>query len=118
MRERRACATLQRQAPVLASWLDARADNVAFIVLGDFNRRLTQPDNALWLDWDDGAPENADLTDADPGVAPTCDPRFRDFIDHFVLDRRAAARTSGFHEFAYAGDYLSDHCPIAIEVAS
>jgi hypothetical protein len=38
-----ACETLLAQVPVLEGWIDAAADgSMPFIVLGDFNRRLTQ----------------------------------------------------------------------------
>lgn len=112
-----ACATLQRQVPVVEAWIDARAvEGLRFAVLGDFNRRLAKPGDPIWADWDDGAPANADLMLAQGGQGPRCDPRYKDFIDHVVLDRRAAADLVGFEELTYdgGGERPSDHCPIAI----
>lgn len=114
-----ACATLQRQVPVVEAWIDARAnEGLRFAVLGDFNRRLAKPGDPIWADWDDGVPANADLTLAEGAQGPRCDPRFKDFIDHVLLDRRAAADLVGFEELAYdaSGERPSDHCPIAVRL--
>jgi len=110
-----ACAVFQRQVPVLEAWIDARAsEGLRFAVLGDFNRRLGQAGDRVWTELDDAEPANADLSLAAGGQGPRCDPRFRDFIDHIVLDRRAGADLFGFTELTYAADTdrPSDHCPI------
>lgn len=42
---------------------------------------------------------------------PRCDARFSEFIDHVVLDARAARDLAGFEEVTFTGgDRLSD-CP-------
>ena len=114
-----ACATLQRQVPIVETWIDARAaEGLRFAVLGDFNRRLAKPGDPIWAEWDDSAPANADLALGEGGQGPRCDPRYKDFIDHVVLDRRAAAGLVGFEELTYdeGGERPSDHCPIAIRL--
>jgi len=114
-----ACATLQRQVPVVEAWIDARAtEDLRFAVLGDFNRRLARAGDPIWAEWDDGAPANADLTLAEGDQDPRCDPRYKDFIDHVVLDRRAAAGLVAFEELTYDGanERPSDHCPIAVRL--
>jgi endonuclease/exonuclease/phosphatase family metal-dependent hydrolase len=110
-----ACPTLQQQIPVLEKWIDARAaEPVRFAVLGDFNRRLARKDDVLWADLDDGQPANADLSLAESVATPKCDPRFKEFIDHIVLDARATRDLAGFEEQAYApaDGHPSDHCPV------
>ena len=108
-----ACALLFRQVPVVEQWIDARAaEGLRFVVLGDFNRRLAVPGDPVWAEWDDATPPDADLSLAAGGRGAHCDPRYPDFIDHMVLDRRAAADLAGFDEVTYAGAALSDHCPI------
>jgi endonuclease/exonuclease/phosphatase family metal-dependent hydrolase len=110
-----ACQTLREQIPILERWIDARAaEPVRFVVLGDFNRRLARRDDALWAELDDGQPANADLTLAEGVARPRCDPRFREFIDHIVLDARASRDLVGFQEQTYdANDGRpSDHCPV------
>ncbi|HEY4555962.1 MAG TPA: endonuclease/exonuclease/phosphatase family protein [Lysobacter sp.] len=111
-----ACAVLFRQVPVLEDWIDRRAaEGLRFAVLGDFNRRLALPGDTVWADWDDGVPANADLALAAGDRPAQCNPRYRDFIDHIVLDRRAAADLAGFEETTYTAgaEPLSDHCPIS-----
>ncbi|TCZ78986.1 endonuclease/exonuclease/phosphatase family protein [Lysobacter sp. N42] len=109
-----ACPVLFRQVPVLEQWIDRRAaEGMRFAVLGDFNRRLALPGDAVWAEWDDASPANADLSLAAGDRTAQCNPRYRDFIDHIVLDRRAAADLAGFDEATYAGEALSDHCAIS-----
>ncbi len=109
-----ACAVLMQQVPVMERWIDARAgEGVRFAVLGDFNRRLAMASDAVWSNWDDGAPTNADLALASGDQSARCNPRYRDFIDFIVLDRRATADLRAFEETVYAGDALSDHCAIS-----
>ena len=108
-----ACTTFFQQVPVLERWIDARAaEPLRFAVLGDFNRRLALPHDAAWAEWDDGNPANADLADAAGGQPARCNPRYRDFIDHIVLDRRATPALLQFQEATYSGAPLSDHCAI------
>lgn len=117
--EAKACPILLDQIPALEDWIDAAARGPdRFVVLGDWNRRLALPGDAVWQDIDDAEPANADLHLADEGKAPGCDPRYDSFIDHIVLDKRAAADLSGFSETLYASGekHYSDHCPVEITV--
>lgn len=119
--EAKACPVLLEQWPALETWIDtAAAGSERFAILGDWNRRLGVPGDPLWQDIDDGDPANADLRLADEGVGPKCDPRYDSFIDHIVLDKRAAADTIGFAETLYApGEkHFSDHCPVAVTIAN
>ena len=74
----------------------------------DFLTQALRPRTASLFDW----PEL--LADAlASGERPArCDPRYRDFIDFIVLDRRASQRLAAFEEHAYATGALSDHCAI------
>ena len=104
-----------QQVPVMEAWIDRRAaEDVRFAVLGDFNRRLAQAGDTVWADWDDAQPADADLSLAAGATAARCNPRYSDFIDHIVLDRRAAADQLGFEERTYGGEALSDHCAITV----
>ena len=112
-----ACAVLFRQVPVVERWIDARAaEGVRFAVTGDFNRRLALPHDSVWAEWDDGDPPNADLVLASGDQSAACNPRYRNFIDFIVLDRRAAADLRGFEERTFEAGGLSDHCAIAATV--
>lgn len=108
------CAVLMGQAPIVEAWMEARAEaGEAFLVLGDFNRRLARPSDVIWADWDDGAP---DLRLASEGRGPRCDPRYSEFIDHIVFNAADGPRITNFREWTYAGARLSDHCPISIDL--
>ena len=113
------CAILERQTVVLERWIDRAARlPYRFIVIGDWNRHLALPGDAVWSELDDGSPPNADLTLAGAGQMSQCDPRFTSFIDHFALDRRAAESLVSFQEITFpAGRRLSDHCPIVMRIA-
>ena len=55
------------------------------------------------------------------GEPARCQERYPDFIDHIVLDPRAASRfvAGSFEQFDYGvseAEHPSDHCPIAIRV--
>lgn len=116
---REACPTLFRQVPVLEQWIDARArEGVRFAVLGDFNRRLALAGDSVWAEWDDASPPDADLALASGSRGARCNPRYSDFIDFIVLDRRAAAGVQGFEEKTYEGEALSDHCAIAAVIGA
>ena len=109
-----ACPVLFRQVPQLEAWIDRRAaEALPFAVLGDFNRRLAMPGDAVWADWDDASPANADLLLTSAGRPARCNPRYADFIDHIVLDRRATAGFIAFDEQTYDAQPLSDHCAIS-----
>lgn len=114
-----ACESFLPQVPVLERWIDTAASGpTRFIVLGDWNRRLAGPNDPVWAEIDDGDPANADLTLADQGIRPKCDPRYQDFIDHIVLDRRATQDFTSFGETPYATPiHYSDHCPITVQLA-
>lgn len=115
--EAKACPVLLDQIPRLEAWIDAAASGPSpFVVLGDWNRRLATVGDRVWTEIDDGDPANADLRLADAGTPPRCDPRYGEFIDHIVLDRRAGAMVTGFTETTYpAGtEHHSDHCPVSV----
>lgn len=108
-----ACPVFFSQLPILEGWIDARADErVRFAVVGDFNRRFVKAGDVAWLDLDDSSPANADLALASGSRSATCDPRYSDFIDYVVLDKRATGDLRGFDEIRYPGERLSDHCPV------
>jgi endonuclease/exonuclease/phosphatase family metal-dependent hydrolase len=123
-----ACETLLAQVPVLEGWIDTAAQGpTPFIVLGDFNRRFTQPNDRVWAELDDGQPANADLTAVTQDMPISCRVNtFTEFIDHIVVERRVVPwvdRTS-FRHMTYrradkaVWDQISDHCPVLVELWS
>ena len=115
-----ACPVLFQQVPVLERWIDERAaEGIRFAVLGDFNRRLGMSNDAVWADWDDASPANADLAFASGDQSARCNPRYRDFIDFIVLDRRATVDLvpGSFGEKTFEGEGLSDHCAVSARLS-
>lgn len=113
-----ACSTLFAQMPVIEAWIDARASGREdFIVLGDFNRRLATPSDAVWADLDDAEPLASDLFLASGDIGATCDPRYPAFIDHIVAPERSRGAIVDFREWVFEGPRLSDHCPISVTFA-
>lgn len=113
-----ACTVLFEQVPIMERWIDDRAtEGVRFAVLGDFNRRLGMPDDRVWAEWDDASPTNADLAFASGDQSARCNPRYRDFIDFIVLDRRANRSLGEFEEKVFEGESLSDHCAVSARLS-
>jgi endonuclease/exonuclease/phosphatase family metal-dependent hydrolase len=120
------CNTLLAQVPKLEEWIDATAkDPNPFIVLGDFNRRLTIPGDLVWTNLDDGQPANANLLAVTDNMPVSCrDNSFTSFIDHIVTDLRATAFVdrSSFRQVTFrqadqaVWDLISDHCPVVVEL--
>jgi endonuclease/exonuclease/phosphatase family metal-dependent hydrolase len=121
-----ACTTLMQQLPKLEEWIDATAvATTPFVVLGDFNRRLTVPGDSFWTAIDDSQPVNADLTAITQDMPISCrDNEFTEFIDHIVFDKRATAfvdRSTFRHVTFRQADkpvwgHLSDHCPVVVDL--
>ena len=117
-----ACPVLFEQVPVLHRWITQREqDRNAFIVLGDFNRRLDVAGDSVWKDLNANLPGQTTLVDAGAGVAANCQKRYPDFIDHIVLGGTSVARMQpgSFAEFDYGvpeAQHPSDHCPISVLV--
>jgi 5'-nucleotidase (lipoprotein e(P4) family) len=135
--EGRNCALLTRQIAPLEAWIDqeARAGR-RFGVLGDFNRRFTlekgpaqdaqgRPVN-FYAGINDGDPPAARLTNVtarEKFLPCTRDSEYREYIDTILLGRdlaRTMLRKSFvrvvFNEDDAKTHWLSDHCPVGIEL--
>lgn len=116
------CPVLFGQAPVLEGWIDNRARaGEAFAVLGDWNRRIASRNDAFYAEINDGDPAAAALVQAAGGRPAGCKTRYREFIDHIVAGREAAARIEpdSFEEYTYDApedDHPSDHCPVSVRI--
>lgn len=118
------CPVLFEQLPVLERWTEARArDGQAFVVLGDWNRRLASRNDAFLSDLNDGEPQGSTLTLASGDRPAGCKARYREYIDFIATGGAATDRVEpgSFEEYVYGGvpeaEHLSDHCPIAVRIA-
>ncbi len=125
--DRDACETFEEQAPILDKWMEDRIkQNQAFMVLGDFNHRLSTGSNRFWSDLTemDGASVNVTTSMAN---IKGCHPRYPAPIDHIVMSPDASkyyvTESSMNHFFGKTADtmteddMLSDHCPISVDLS-
>ncbi len=111
-----ACPQLHEQSAVLTEWVKvSSAEPIPFVVLGDFNRRLALENDWMWAQLNADLPISLELLDE--GVGAKCDPRYKDFIDHFVLDHRAFKYyvQDSFVEIPRTSDH-PDHCALTAEL--
>lgn len=118
--DRFACVDMDRQADILAGWIAARARaGEAFVVLGDFNRRLNDGEGML-----SRLRAAAPLTLVDEGFTSPCWGYNSPFIDHIVLGGAARAWLVGasLRVLDYRvtdrrlQDAISDHCPVSFRL--
>ena len=111
-RDERACDILDDQIHHLEAWADARrAEGTAFVILGDFNRRLAVPGD--WA-WERLSPPSAPLHLPTAELTTRCDPRYTELIDHLVVDDEAAAWLvpGSVQEWPRLGEH-PDHCAVS-----
>lgn len=110
------CEELLRQGGYLARWIAARrAAGEAFVIAGDFNRRLDRGDALLAL-----LEAEAPLTLATAGHRDRCWGADRPLIDHILaggaargwLDARSVRVLPLPETHPNGRDTLSDHCPV------
>ena len=106
------CAVLRAQVAILKNWADSRrAEGAAFVILGDFNRRLAVRGDWAWALL---SPPSAPLRLATAGLVTGCDPRFTELIDHLVPGGGAEAMLvqGSVRELHRHGTH-PDHCAIS-----
>ena len=119
------CQALAQQVPVLAAWMaERRREGVAFAVLGDFNRRLSQRDEMY-----QALAAAAPVVSVAEGYSNPCWARGnssgRAFIDHILLGGAAREwwRRDSLKVMVYTEndprlrDVLSDHCPVSVQLS-
>jgi len=117
------CDSLARQARILARWVEARRqEGVAFAILGDFNRRITDRDELARI-VEGGAP----LLRPTAGFSSPCwsDARGgRPMVSHLLFGGAArdwlvpnslAVLVYAERERSYR-ERLSDHCPVSVRL--
>ena len=106
------CTLLRRQIARVKAWADARrSEGTAFVILGDFNRRLALPDDWAWRIL---SPPSAPLRLATAAISTRCDPRYPSLIDHLVAGGGAGHMLvpASVREAPRRGPH-PDHCAIS-----
>ena len=108
-RSTKACATLRGQIGRLKAWADARrAEGMAFVILGDFNRRLMLPGDWAWRVL---SPSSAPVRLLTQGVPFRCDPRFP---HSSTIWWREAARKRCWHLTRFARSRSAGRIPTIV----
>ena len=106
------CATLREQMETLSDWVSERRESgEAFVIAGDFNRRLTVPGDWAWALLRETAPA---LSLSTEGRISRCDERFVEYIDHLMFDTgmRLSMALGSFEEAERGGPH-PDHCAVS-----
>ena len=120
----RACEVLGTQIETLDDWIEnSIRGNKKFIVLGDFNSRLTRENSMFWN-------KLVEMNNRPIGIKngmqnlTGCHPRYPDLIDHIILGPQTSKLQvqnsqmvhfySSTDEQMAEDDMLSDHCPIIL----
>lgn len=124
--DRDACETFEQQVPVLDKWVESKVkEKKAFVILGDFNHRITTPENRFWKDLEDMDGNPISIKNSMENVRG-CHPRYPEPIDHILVGSTASKYYyNGSENVFYFGktpdtmtedDMLSDHCPISVDL--
>ena len=114
-----ACQIFSRQVPVLGQWLSQQAKTgEPYMVLGDFNHRLSEESNQLGLTLKTLEPSLHLVTQAVAG----CHPRYPVPIDHILVGAWPTVdieKSATVHFYADMGEdaMLSDHCAVSVELS-
>jgi endonuclease/exonuclease/phosphatase family metal-dependent hydrolase len=133
----RNCELLSKQVAPLEAWIEGEANaGHRFGLLGDFNRRFTIEKGPardaegrqlnVYAEINDGVPAASKLTNI-TGAAKftpcTSDSEYREFIDNILLGRDLAKSVVKksfvrvvFNDQDAKTHWLSDHCPVGIEL--
>jgi endonuclease/exonuclease/phosphatase family metal-dependent hydrolase len=120
-----ACHILAKQAAILDAWVENRAkNNKGFILLGDFNHRISAPYNTLWRDLNYIGNQPLELYN-NMRDKLNCHPYYPAPIDHILISKQLSqsvvANSQQVYYYPHKGkmkkrDMLSDHCPIGVEL--
>lgn len=125
--DRDACETFEQQVPVLDEWVENKVkEETAFVILGDFNHRITTPENRFWKDLKDMDGGQISIRSSMENIRG-CHPRYPDPIDHILLGPKSSKQLiEGSEDVFYFGmtpetmtedDMLSDHCPVSVDLS-
>ena len=112
-----ACHKLSQQVPLLKRWIaEQQSANTPFVILGDFNHRLSAPYNRMTreLGLIQATPSQVNLATM-PLIS--CHPRYPAPIDHIVyanLNAQVSNLQAHYFEDMSEEAMLSDHCAVSV----
>ena len=120
--DRESCKTLAQQAPILDAWVEAQeSKNIQYMLLGDFNHRLSAPYNHLTRQLMTNSDGSESTLYNTTGQLIGCHPYYPAPIDLvFVggMDDRSYDYTYQAHTFNNMEPkaMLSDHCAVSLHI--
>lgn len=119
------CEIFEKQVPLLDQWVESRLEqNRAFIVLGDFNHRISNPKNKFWRELTEMDQQLVFIKNSMENLAG-CHPRYPEPIDHILFGEDSEVfYEKGSEKVHYfenntgimtEDEMLSDHCAISVE---
>ena len=121
---RPACEVFEQQVSILDAWVEERVqEDRPFVLLGDFNHRIVNPENRLWRDLTEMDGKTVVLCNSMKNLRG-CHPRYPEPIDHILMGAgaehwhvegsEAVYYFSGKSDAMTEVEMLSDHCPIGV----
>ena len=117
-----ACKLLAKQAPILDRWIEKKEkQNSPYVVLGDFNHRLSAPYNRLTRELTSNRDKTASsLINSTAGLIG-CHPYYPAPIDHIWIGKfdtnvNKAASVMPFEDMLPKA-MLSDHCAVSLQLS-
>lgn len=122
--EKKACEVLEQQVPLLDQWGEDRIENKqSFVIMGDFNNRLTNEGNKFWEVLTEMDGDSIHLKNSMQKLTG-CHPRYPLPIDHILMDpllsKYLVEGSQKVHYYPSTStemtedEMLSDHCPISM----
>lgn len=118
-----ACQTFAAQAPILDAWAEQKEqDGTPYVMLGDFNHRLSAPYNHLTRQLTSNS-NGSISTIENPGAHLIgCHPYYPAPIDHILIgnmSKKGLNKSTNIHPFAdmKPDAMLSDHCALSLHLS-
>lgn len=120
----KACEVVAKQAPILDAWIEAKElSQQPYIILGDFNHRLSAPYNQLTQTLFTNSDASVSTLQNTTADVIGCHPYYPAPIDHILaggFQSPTLTLTSRTHKFEnmQVDEMLSDHCAVTLSISS
>jgi len=119
-----ACQTFAKQAPILDKWVEQKEKTgMPYIILGDFNHRLSAPYNHLRRQLSTNSDNSVSSLEHLSADIIGCHPYYPAPIDHILagnMPKKGLEKTATMHPFSDMSPkaMLSDHCALSVKLSS
>lgn len=117
-----ACKSFAGQAPVLDKWIEVQEQSSQpYIVLGDFNHRLAEPNNYLAQALFNNSDSSDSTLENTTAKLIGCHKKYPAPIDHILVGKGEVLNSTYTVSVAHydnmePSDMLSDHCAVSLEL--